>query len=125
MAGLMIAAELTQRRFIQLKKNVAQFLDFGITGGEAPSINQAQRPDQAISVLVVDFAVVVAVAIVETCLAHAAALLMPRATASSHRDQLATLRRNNTPSRSEALGWRSTQYRKSALWPKVSYVASV
>jgi hypothetical protein len=49
-------------------------------------------------VLVADFAVVVAAAIVETCLAHVA-LLVPRATASSRRDQMAILRRNTSPAR--------------------------
>jgi hypothetical protein len=60
-----------------LKKNLAQFLGFGITGCETLSVNLAQRPDEGISVFVADFAVVVAVAIVETCLAHAA-LQVPR-----------------------------------------------
>jgi hypothetical protein len=46
-------------------------------------------------VLVADFAVVVAVAIVETCLAHAA-LLVPRTTASFRRDQMAILRCNTS-----------------------------
>jgi hypothetical protein len=36
------------------------------------SVNLTQRADKGVSVLVADFAVVVAVAIVETCLAHAA-----------------------------------------------------
>jgi hypothetical protein len=94
-AGLMIAAELTQRRFVELKQNLAQFLGFGITGGETLSVNLTQRADESISVLVADFAVVVAVPIVETCLAHAA-LLVPRTTASTRRDQMAILRRNTS-----------------------------
>src|SRR5450631_2668036 len=72
MTGLMIAAELTQRRFVQLNKDLAQFLSRRITGGKTLSLNLAQRADEGVAVLVADFAVVVAVAIVETCLAHAA-----------------------------------------------------
>jgi hypothetical protein len=34
MAGLMIAAELAQWRFVELKENLAQFLGRGITGGK-------------------------------------------------------------------------------------------
>src|SRR6516162_2501157 len=60
-AGLMIAAELAHRRFVQLKQNFTQLLGFRITGCEASSVNLAQRADEG-----------VAVAIVETCLAHAA-----------------------------------------------------
>jgi hypothetical protein len=70
--GLMIAAELAQRRFIELKKNLAQFLGHRITGCKILFVNLTQRADEGVSVLVADFAVVVAVAIVETCLAHAA-----------------------------------------------------
>src|SRR5258708_17081557 len=69
-AGRMIAAELAQRRLVQLLQNVAQLLGCGITGGEAHSVHLAQRADQGISVLVADFAIMVAVAIVETWLAH-------------------------------------------------------
>src|ERR1700730_17317015 len=71
-AGLMIAAELAQRGLVQLKQNLAQLLGFGIAGCETLSVNLAQRADQGVSVLVADFAVLVTVAIVETCLAHAA-----------------------------------------------------
>jgi hypothetical protein len=46
-------------------------------------------------VLVADFAIVVAVAIVETCLAHAA-LPVPRTTASSRCDQMAISHRNTS-----------------------------
>jgi len=38
MAGLMIAAKLAQRRFVQLKQNVAQLIRFRITCGEALGI---------------------------------------------------------------------------------------
>src|SRR6516225_1652179 len=68
----MIAAELAHRRFVQLKQNFTQLLGFRITGCEALSVNLAQRPDEGVSVLVADFAILVAVAIVETRLAHAA-----------------------------------------------------
>src|SRR6516162_6141406 len=71
-AGLMIAAELAHRRFVQLKQNFTQLLGFRITGCEALSVNLAQRADEGVSVLVADFAILVAVAIVETRLAHAA-----------------------------------------------------
>jgi hypothetical protein len=56
-----------------------------------------RRRGLRVAVLVADFAVVVAVAIVETCLAHAV-LLVPRATASSRWDQMAILRRNTSRS---------------------------
>jgi hypothetical protein len=35
MAGFMIAAELAQRRFVQLMKNLAQLFGFRVTGCEA------------------------------------------------------------------------------------------
>jgi hypothetical protein len=66
-----IAAELAQRRFVQLMKDLAQFLGPGVTGCETLSVNLAQRLDKCVSVLVADFAIVVAVAIVETGLVHA------------------------------------------------------
>jgi hypothetical protein len=62
------------------------------------SVNLAQRADEGVAVLVADFTVVVAVAIVETCFAHAA-LLVPQATASSRRDRMATLRQRRNTSR--------------------------
>jgi len=64
----MIAAELAHRRFVQLKQNFTQLLGFRITGCEALSVNLAQRADEGVSVLVADFAILVAVAIVETAL---------------------------------------------------------
>src|SRR6185437_14443971 len=72
MAGLMIAAELAQRRLVQLKQDFAELLGGGITGGKTLSVNLAQRADEGVAVLVADFAVVVAVAIVQTGFAHAA-----------------------------------------------------
>ena len=68
----MIAAELAQRRLVQLKQDFAQLLGRGITRGKTLSVNLAQRADEGVAVLVADFAVVVAMAIVETGLAHAA-----------------------------------------------------
>jgi hypothetical protein len=62
----MIAAELTDRCFVQLKQNFTQLLGFRITGCETLSVNLAQRADEGVSVLVADFAILVAVAIVET-----------------------------------------------------------
>ena len=38
-AGLMIAAELAQRRLVQLKQNLAQLVGFGIAGCETLSVN--------------------------------------------------------------------------------------
>src|ERR1700730_14639168 len=72
MAGLMIAAELVQRRLVQLKQDFAELFAVRITGDETLSVNLAQRADEGVSMLVADFAILVAVAIVETCLAHAA-----------------------------------------------------
>jgi hypothetical protein len=72
--GLVIAAELAQRRFVQLEQNLAQLLGFGIAGRETLSVNLSQRADEGISVFAADFAIHVAVTIVEACLAHHAAL---------------------------------------------------
>ena len=72
MTGLVIATELAQRGLVQMGQNVAQFIGRGITGGKTLSVNLAQRADEGVAVLVADFAVVIAVAIVEACLAHAA-----------------------------------------------------
>jgi len=73
-AGFMIAAELAQRSFVELKKNLAQCLGFRMPGGETLPINLTQRVDGRVTVFVADFTVVVAVAIVETCAAHHGAL---------------------------------------------------
>src|ERR1700675_3507506 len=72
MAGLMIATKLAQRRIVEVGQNVAQLLGRGITGGETWAVNLAQRTDEGVAVFVADFAILVAVAIVEACLAHAA-----------------------------------------------------
>ncbi len=90
----MIAAELAQRRFVQLEKDLAQCFGFGMPGSKALSVNLAQRADARVSVFVADFTVVVAVAIVETCAAHGALHCAYSGRASSHRDQMAILRCN-------------------------------
>ena len=54
MAGLMIAAELVQRRLVQLKQDFADLFGVRITGAEALSVNLAQRADEGVSVLVAD-----------------------------------------------------------------------
>ena len=69
-AGFMIAAELAQRRLVELKQDFAQLVGRRIPGGKTLSVNLAQRTDEGVAVLVADFAVVVAVAIVETGLGH-------------------------------------------------------
>ena len=55
-AGLMIAAELAQRRLVQLKQNLAQLLGFEIAGCETLPIHLSQRADEGVAVLVADFA---------------------------------------------------------------------
>jgi hypothetical protein len=90
----MIAAELAQRRFVQLKKNLAQCLGFRMPSGETLSVNLTQRVDGRVSVFVADITVVVAVAIVETCAAHGALHCAYSERASSCLDQMAILRRN-------------------------------
>ena len=68
----MIAAELAERRLVQLKQNLAQLLGFGIAGCETLPVNLSQRADVGVSVFAADFAILVAMAIIETCLAHVA-----------------------------------------------------
>src|ERR1700731_5288708 len=89
MAGLMIAPELAQRRLIQFKQNLAQLLAFRIAGREILSVNFTQRPDEGVSVFAAYFAILVPVAIVETCLAHARSPLCPQLKASSRRGKMA------------------------------------
>jgi hypothetical protein len=62
----MIAAELAQRRLVQPKLNFAELFGIGIAGCETLSVNLSQRADESISVFAADFAILVAVAIVET-----------------------------------------------------------
>jgi hypothetical protein len=90
MAGLMIAAELAQRRLVELMQNLAQLLGFGIAGCETLSVNLTQCADQGVSVLVAYFAILVAVTIVETWFAHAALHHARAAAASSCLDEMAT-----------------------------------
>jgi hypothetical protein len=92
----MIAAELTQRRFVELKQNLAECLGFRMPGGETLSVNLAQRADHRVSVFVADFTVVVAVAIVETRFAHGALQCTCSLRASACLDQMAILRRNTS-----------------------------
>ena len=68
----MIAAELAERRLVQLKQDFAELLGFGVAGCKTLSVNLSQRADEGVSVFAADFAILVAVAVVETCLAHAA-----------------------------------------------------
>src|SRR5438105_8995161 len=70
MTGLVIAAKLAQRRLVQVMHNLAQFVGWGITGGKTLPVNLAQCADGGGAVLVADFTILLAV--VETCLAHAA-----------------------------------------------------
>src|SRR5882757_3112972 len=72
MAGLVIAAELAQRRLVQMSQNIAQLLGRRIARRETRSVNLAQGAQQRVAVLAADFAVMVAVSVVETWLAHAA-----------------------------------------------------
>jgi len=76
-AGLMIAAELAQRGLIQLKQNLAQLLGFRIAGGKTLSVNLTQRADQGVSVFVADFAILVAMAIVESLICSCCSPLCP------------------------------------------------
>jgi hypothetical protein len=71
-AGLMIPAKLAQRCLVQLQQDLAQLLSFGITRSETLPVNISQRTDDGVSVFAADFTVRVAVAVIETCLAHAA-----------------------------------------------------
>ena len=75
MAGLVIAAKLAEGCLVQLSQDFAQRRGRGIPGCKTWSINLAQRTDEGVAVLVADFTIVVAVAIVETDFAHAALLV--------------------------------------------------
>jgi hypothetical protein len=72
MAGLMIAAQLAQGSVVELKQNVTQLVRFRIPRSETLSVNLAQRANEGVAVLVADFAILVAMAIVEARLVHAA-----------------------------------------------------
>src|SRR5213078_928266 len=77
-AGLMIPAKLAERGLVQLQQDLAQLVRFGVTGGETVSINFSQGPDECVSMFGADFAILVAVAVIETYLAHAALPLCPQ-----------------------------------------------
>ena len=55
-----------------MKHHLAQSVRGGIAGGKALPVDLAQRADQRGAVLVADFAILIALAIVKTWLAHAA-----------------------------------------------------
>jgi hypothetical protein len=93
MTGLVVAAKLAQRCLVQVKKNVAQLVGWGIAGGKTLPVNLAQCADRRGAVLVADFAIVVALAIVETCLTHAA-LPCACVETSSHPGEMAIVHRN-------------------------------
>jgi hypothetical protein len=86
----MIAAELAQRRLVQLKQDLAQLFGFGVAGSKTLPVNLTLREDERVSVFAADFAIPVAMAIVETCLAHAGSPLCPQPTASSRQAKMAT-----------------------------------
>jgi hypothetical protein len=96
-----------------VRKYLAKFLGRGITSGKPLSVNLAQTADKGVSVFVADFAIVVAVAIVETCLTHAVLSLCPQATAFSRWDQMAILRRNTSQS------WPLSSAQESKLEPNI------
>jgi hypothetical protein len=60
-----------------------------LSGCEALSVNLTQHADRGVTVLVADFAIVVAVAIVQTCLAQLLSTVAARDT-SSRRAEMAT-----------------------------------
>src|SRR5258708_17064724 len=104
MTGLVVAAKLAQRCLVQVKKNVAQPVGWGITGGKTWPVNLAQCADGGGSVFVADFTILLAG--VETCLAHAA-LPCASVEASSHRGEMAIVHRNQELKR---LGARAKRY---------------
>jgi hypothetical protein len=73
----MISAEPAQRYLTQFTQNLAHLVGFGIAGCKTRPINLPQCANQGVSVFTADFAIVVAVAIVETRLAHAALIVSP------------------------------------------------
>ena len=68
MAGSIISAELAERRLVQVKQDLAQLLGCRITGGKTLSVYLTQCDDARGSVPVVEFAIMVKMAIAETCL---------------------------------------------------------
>src|SRR5258705_7296421 len=92
MTGLVVAAKLAQRCLVQVKKNIVQRVGWGITGGKALPVNLAQRADGGGAVLVADFTILLAV--VETCLTHAA-LPCADVETSTRRGEMAILHCNH------------------------------
>jgi hypothetical protein len=68
MVRLVVAAELAWRSLTELQHYVTRLRGFLIPGGKTLSVNFAQRADGGVSVFAADFTILVAVAIVETCL---------------------------------------------------------
>ena len=81
--SFIIAAELAQRRLVQLEQDLTYLFCFGIAGCEILPVDLSQRADENVSVFRTDFAITFAVAIVEPCLIHAAALRGQKPAASS------------------------------------------
>jgi hypothetical protein len=68
----MIATDLAQGGLVKLKHYLAQFRSSRIPGRKALAVNFTQRLDKGVAVLAADFAILVAMAMVETWFAHAA-----------------------------------------------------
>src|SRR5947207_4592270 len=112
MTGLVIAAKLAQRCLVQVMKNIAQLVGWGITGGKTLPVDLAQCADGGGAVLVADFTILLAV--VETCLAHAA-LPCASVEASSHRVEMAIVHCNQEES-GLALGLSGTADNVTGDW---------
>src|SRR4051812_2213491 len=91
MPGLVIAAQLAQRRLVQLQHHLAQRPGLRMPGGVVLSVNLAQRLHGGGSVLAADVAVVMAT--VETCIAHGLLHWADSRRASSCPGQIAILHR--------------------------------
>src|SRR5437899_3762356 len=104
MTGLVVAAKLVQRCLVQIRQSLAQLVGRGITGGKTLPVNLAQRADRGGAVLVADFTILLAV--VRTCLAHAA-LPCADAEASSRWSGMAIVHCNRELKR---LGARAERY---------------
>src|SRR5690348_14251111 len=70
MTGLVVAAKLAERRLVQVEENIAERIGGRIPGGKTLPVDLAQGADRGGAVLVADFTILLAV--VGTCLAHAA-----------------------------------------------------
>jgi hypothetical protein len=71
----MIAAKLAQRRLVQFTQNLTEPLGLRIAGRKILPVNLAQRANERVSMFAADFAVLIAVAIVESWLAHVASTM--------------------------------------------------